>query len=328
MEPRETRFSKCPMIDTFFRYPVSSFIVIFTDRHQFKLSPNKNTSEHALHIHTCTLHCRRLKRVTHTHRVPEGNVAGEPKAPPPNPHFSQTARAAASKVSSGVDFRAKPHPVLPTQRKAPAWPPGTPTWPQHPGGPSSWPPKPETKPPGLNPTPRPVPSWFHPPMALPPPPKEELKEPSWTGATGGATKEELEEGVTPPMMSPLAAAAAGAGEGGGGQGLQGLDPRHLLHLLTRKVGNYSPLPRQPQQLFSLNSAFCTIPSLGNSSKHPNPPYLPTLQTIHFNFVLLPPPNEHERWSLSLPWLYLVLFPVFKTDFIFSDLIVTLTLNNV
>ena len=82
-------------------------------------------------------------------------------------------------------------------------------------------------------------------MALPPPPKEEVKEPAWTGASGGAlTKEELEEGVTPPLMSPLAAAAAaGGGEGGGGgQGLQGLDPRHLLHLLTRKVGNYSPPP--------------------------------------------------------------------------------------
>ena len=88
-------------------------------------------------------------------------------------------------------------------------------------------------------------------MALPPPPKEELKEPSWTDAIGGATKEELEEGVTPPLMSPLAAAAAG--EGGGGQGgLQGLDPRHLLHLLTRKVGNYSPLPppRQPPNNYS------------------------------------------------------------------------------
>ena len=157
--------------------------------------------------------------------------------------------------------------MLLTQRKAPAWPPGTPPWPQHPGGPSSWPPKPEAKPPGLNPTPRPVPSWFHPPMALPPPPKEEVKEPAWT--SGGATKEELEEGVTPPLMSPLAAAAAG--EGGGGQGLQGLDPRHLLHLLTRKVGNYSPLHRQPQQLFSLNSAFCTIRSSGNSSKHPKFP---------------------------------------------------------
>ena len=104
-------------------------------------------------------------------------------------------------------------------------------------------------------------------MALPPPPKEEVKEPAWT--SGGATKEELEEGVTPPLMSPLAAAAAG--EGGGGQGLQGLDPRHLLHLLTRKVGNYSPLHRQPQQLFSLNSAFCTIQSSGNSSKHPKFP---------------------------------------------------------
>ena len=73
-------------------------------------------------------------------------------------------------------------------------------------------------------------------MALPPPPKEEVKEPStW----GPGAKEELEEGVTPPMMSPL---AAGGADGGGGQGLQGLDPRHLLHLLTRKVGNYSPSP--------------------------------------------------------------------------------------
>lgn len=285
-------FSKCPMTET----PSSSFIVIFTSHHQFKLSHNRSKTVHSMHfmsahykvtsvdkVHTShTLHTAQctLKRV-----VTEGNVGEQfAKSSSLSPHFSQTARAAASKVSSGEDFRAQPHPVLPTQRKAPAWPPGTPTWPQNPGGASSWPPKPETKPPGLNPTPRPVPSWFHPPMALPPPPKEEVKEPAWSGASGGATKEELEEGVTPPLMSPLAAAAAaGGGEGGGGQGLQGLDPRHLLHLLTRKVGNYSPPPRQPQQLFSLNSAFCTIPSSGNSPKHPNPPCLPTLQIIHFNF---------------------------------------------
>ena len=250
----------------------------------------------------------------------EGNVGEQfAKSSSPSPHFSQTARAAASKVSSGEDFRAKPHPVLLTQRKAPAWPPGTPTWPQNPGGASSWPPKPETKPQGLNPTPRPVPSWFHPPMALPPPPKEEVKEPAWTGASGGATKEELEEGVTPPLMSPLAAAAAaGGGEGGGGQGLQGLDPRHLLHLLTRKVGNYSPPPRQPQQLFSLNSAFCTIPSSGNSPKHPNPPCLQTLQIIHFNFLLSPPPSKHECDLCPYLSCNLYFVPCLKRNVKFSD----------
>ena len=79
---------------------------------------------------------------------------------------------------------------------------------------------------GLAATPRPVPSWFHPPLALPPAPKEE-------GDAWGATKEEgegAEEGVTPPLMSPLG--MVGAGEG---VGVQGIDPRHLLHLLTRKA---------------------------------------------------------------------------------------------
>ena len=199
----------------------------------------------------------------------------EPRAPPLPSFLTNSQSRSQQSVKSVLDLIA----TLSSQRKAPTWPgPGTPAWP--PGPPGPWQggaPKPETKPPGLKPTPRPVPSWFHPPMALPPPPKEEVKEPAtW----GPGAKEELEEGVTPPMMSPLAA----GGADGGGQGLQGLDPRHLLHLLTRKVGNYSPLlPHQPQQLFSLNSPFCTISSSANSSKHPNPPCLPKIQITRITF---------------------------------------------
>ena len=40
-------------------YPLSC-ILLHCHLHQFKLSPNKNTSEHALHIHTCTLHCSHI----------------------------------------------------------------------------------------------------------------------------------------------------------------------------------------------------------------------------------------------------------------------------
>ena len=76
-------------------------------------------------------------------------------------------------------------------------------------------------------TPRPLPvlpPWFHPPMALPLP----------------VTKEEVFEegegpGVTPPLMSPLSSPVSGlvtpGSPGPGGV----MDPRHILHLLARKV---------------------------------------------------------------------------------------------
>ena len=192
--------------------------------------------QHSSHTH------RRTEHIAHCRdgaQYETGCGGGfEPRAPPLPSFLTNSQSRSQQSVKSVLDLIA----TLSSQRKAPTWPgPGTPAWP--PGPPGPWQggaPKPETKPPGLKPTPRPVPSWFHPPMALPPPPKEEVKEPStW----GPGAKEELEEGVTPPMMSPLAAGgAAGGADGGGGQGLQGLDPRHLLHLLTRKVGNYSPSP--------------------------------------------------------------------------------------
>ena len=103
------------------------------------------------------------------------------------------------------------------------------------------------------------PPWFHPPMALPTVPhlpKEEVLDP-WTpsehssksgegGAEGG-----VEPGVTPPLMSPL------PGLEGGPPHLPALpDPRHLLHLLTRKVRRKNP-KKFPAlaQLFSLNFIF-------------------------------------------------------------------------
>ena len=187
-------------------------------------------------MHRCTQHIAHCRDGAQYETGCGGGL--EPRAPPLPSFLTNSQSRSQQSVKSVLDLIA----TLSSQRKAPTWPgPGTPTWP--PGPPGPWQggaPKPETKPPGLKPTPRPVPSWFHPPMALPPPPKEEVKEPAtW----GPGAKEELEEGVTPPMMSPLAAGAAGGADGGGGgQGLQGLDPRHLLHLLTRKVGNYSPLP--------------------------------------------------------------------------------------
>ena len=100
---------------------------------------------------------------------------------------------------------------------------------------------------GLFSTPRPVPSWFHPPMALPPAPKEEpvgnwpSLPPSETSSKDGdldTIKDGLGddvEGVTPPLMSP----SNGSVEGMGGLPIDGLpgvvDPRQLIHLLTQKV---------------------------------------------------------------------------------------------
>ena len=107
---------------------------------------------------------------------------------------------------------------------------------------------------GLNPTPRPIPSWFHPPMALPPPPKEEIVEP-WSSLPPSEAsskddveldkdlgKDNLEAGVTPPLMSPLASPMGGMVSPFPGMenmppGV--MDPRHILHLLTRKVRQLS-----------------------------------------------------------------------------------------
>ena len=84
----------------------------------------------------------------------------------------------------------------------------------------------EAQEPGGRFTPRPLPvlpAWFHPPMALP----------------ALVTKEEvLEEGegpgVTPPLMSPISSPVSGlATPGSPGSGV--MDPRHILHLLARKV---------------------------------------------------------------------------------------------
>ena len=125
MEPRETRFSKCPMIDTFFRYPVSSFIVIFTDRHQFKLSPNKNTSEHALHIHTCTLHCRRLKRVTHTQSA-GGERCWRAKSSSPKPSFLTNSQSRSQQSVKWCRFQSQASSRVAHPEKSPSVAPGNP----------------------------------------------------------------------------------------------------------------------------------------------------------------------------------------------------------
>ena len=82
----------------------------------------------------------------------------------------------------------------------------------------------EAQEPGGRFTPRPLPvlpAWFHPPMALP----------------ALVTKEEVleeGEGVTPPLMSPISSPVSGlATPGSPGSGV--MDPRHILHLLARKV---------------------------------------------------------------------------------------------
>ena len=83
--------------------------------------------------------------------------------------------------------------------------------------------------PPVHPVP-PVPSWWHPPLALPALTKEEVVEQE-------AEEAGKEPGVTPPLMSPLASPMSGMvspfppGLQPGGV----MDPRHLLHLLARKV---------------------------------------------------------------------------------------------
>ena len=87
-------------------------------------------------------------------------------------------------------------------------------------------------------SPRPLavlPAWWHPPLALPSLAitKEEVQEPS-PGPWPNKEAELPEQGVTPPLMSPLSSPVSGlATPGSPGSGV--MDPRHILHLLARKV---------------------------------------------------------------------------------------------
>ena len=74
----------------------------------------------------------------------------------------------------------------------------------------------------LSPRPLPaLPPWFHPPMALPLSAKEEVFEEG--------------EGVTPPLMSPVSGLVSPFPGSTPGPGSSVMDPRHILHLLARKV---------------------------------------------------------------------------------------------
>ena len=81
---------------------------------------------------------------------------------------------------------------------------------------------------GVADTPRvpPLPSWWHPPLALPAQAKEELLEAEEVLEPG-----DKEAGVTPPLMSPGLVAPFPPGIQPPGV----VDPRQLLHLLARKV---------------------------------------------------------------------------------------------
>ena len=76
-------------------------------------------------------------------------------------------------------------------------------------------------------TPRvpPLPSWWHPPLALPAQAKEELLD------TEEGAEADKEAGVTPPLMSPGLVSPFPPGIQPPGV----VDPRQLLHLLARKV---------------------------------------------------------------------------------------------
>ena len=80
-------------------------------------------------------------------------------------------------------------------------------------------------------TPRvpPLPSWWHPPLALPAQAKEELLE------TEEGVEGDKEAGVTPPLMSPGLVSPFPPGIQPPGV----VDPRQLLHLLARKVRQLS-----------------------------------------------------------------------------------------
>ena len=92
--------------------------------------------------------------------------------------------------------------------------------------------------------PAPIPAWFHPPLALPALAKEEIVDP-WPGETkedqedpGEQGEGDKESGVTPPLMSPMSGVVSPfpPGVAGGPPGGGVVDPRQLLHLLARKVG--------------------------------------------------------------------------------------------
>ena len=76
-----------------------------------------------------------------------------------------------------------------------------------------------------------MPAWFHPPMALPSLTKQEIVD-DWSKEENiSSDPGDKEPGVTPPLMSPsgvispIPQAPATAP----------VDPRHILHLLARKV---------------------------------------------------------------------------------------------
>ena len=71
----------------------------------------------------------------------------------------------------------------------------------------------------------PLPSWWHPPLALPAQAKEEVVEAEEEGDSN------KEAGVTPPLMSPGLVSPFPPGIQPPGV----VDPRQLLHLLARKV---------------------------------------------------------------------------------------------
>ena len=79
------------------------------------------------------------------------------------------------------------------------------------------------------------PPWFHPPLALPTVPKQEYLEGTETeslGSCGRSTQHYPGEGLHSPLLSPSFGAGLGSPfEPGPGS----LDPRQIIHFLTRKV---------------------------------------------------------------------------------------------
>lgn len=79
------------------------------------------------------------------------------------------------------------------------------------------------------------PSWFHPPLSLPTVPKLEYLEGTETeslGSSGLTTHRHPGDGLHSPLLSPSFGAGLGSPfEPGAGS----LDPRQIIHFLTRKV---------------------------------------------------------------------------------------------
>ena len=85
-------FSKCPVTET----PSSSFIIIFTSHHQFKLSPNRSKTVQSMHFiylhitksHPLTKYTQHTHCTVHIERGCDGGgmlESSSPKAPPPPP---------------------------------------------------------------------------------------------------------------------------------------------------------------------------------------------------------------------------------------------------